>query len=263
MLMGLQWKPGGREASRVKVVADDRFFDDPSGLAVVGEPYDQWDTDATFVVGTFIGSQRCIARGFVKPSIVRGENDQRLLVVASRPERLHHSPNAAIDALDHGCINRFALSLILGHLLISPRQRLWSLKRGVHSVVGKVKEKWLIFRVVDLRNSFIGESVRKIFPSFAIAENIPFRSLRCGWNGPITLIRKEVLPRSAVSIPGDVDVKAVVFWETKRFATQVPFSNMNRAVVGSSKCFGQRPLLDGEATTLSALVQSGLGIPTA
>ena len=78
----------------------------------------------------------------------------------------------------------------------------------MHSVVGKVKEKWLIFRVVDLRNSFIGESVRKIFPSFAIAEYIPFRSLRCGWNGPITLIRKEVLPRSAVSIPGDVDVKA-------------------------------------------------------
>ena len=138
MLMGLQWKPGGHQAGRVKIIADDRFFDDPSGLAVVGKPYDQWDTDATFVVGTFIGSQWCIARGFVKPPIVRGKDDQRLLVVAGRPERLHHSPNAAIDALDHSGVDRFALSLILGHLLISLRQRLWSLKRGVHSVVGKV-----------------------------------------------------------------------------------------------------------------------------
>ena len=116
---------------------------------------------------------------------------------------------------------------------------------------------------MDLPNSFIGESVRKVFPRFAIAENIPFRSMRCGWNGPITLIGKKVLPRSAVSIPGDVDVKAVVFWETKRFATQMPFSNMNRAVVGSSKCFGQRPLFDGQSTNFSAFNQPRLGIPTA
>ena len=252
---------GGGEAGGIQIGAGDRLGDDAPRLRDAGPLDDQRHADAALIIRALVGPQRGVARGVVEAAVVRGEDDDGVLLEAEFVQRGQHAAHAFIHALDHRGIRGFALPLGLRDLFILGDHLRLGLQRRVDAVMREVKEERAVALVADELHRFVGQAVRQVLARLAVGQHVPCRALVGGGDGPVAVVGKEVVARRAVAVAGDVHVKAMMLRQRERFAAEVPLADAGRAIAGFAQGLGQREFLQRQGANKPSALQSRLRIP--
>ena len=103
-------KFGDLQYGWIKIGTGDGHCASLAFLAHTGASHDQWHTDAAFIMGTFVRTQRAMGGGLGKAAIVGSEDHQCVVSEIQLTQGRHHFTDAFVNGFHHGGIFCFALA---------------------------------------------------------------------------------------------------------------------------------------------------------
>ena len=198
---------GHGEDSGEKIRRTHWLIADAVGLGDSGPLDEERFANAAFVGPAFAGAERQVGGGRTlgsgEPSVVGGENDDRVIVEFQLGEFVEDAADILIKVLNHRRVVGAVLNLPhraavvieelggftrreLGRLgFIFFQQSGFGLKRGVDGVVGEVNEKRLVAVLLDEADRLVGEAVSEVFAFWSIRQVREFIWAEIGWGSPL------------------------------------------------------------------------------
>ena len=189
------------------------------------------------------------------PSVIGGENNDRLLGEPQLLQALHYSPHRFINTLDHRRVSRVAMMFSGGLLLVLGNDLFLRLEWCMHRVMGQVQEERAVLILLDERDRLVGQAISKVFPIFSIRERVPTRKRMFRSHAPLAIIREEIVARVAHVVPAHIEIETLMLRIKLPIPANMPLAHGSRDIPGILECLGNRDLFQGQILFVDCLKQ--------